>query len=348
MAEIATTPTSGIPIPGEVAHLRKIGSFERLLGPENYRVLTGLIKTPASIIGFILIGLFVFIALAAPLIIPAVTPNDPYHLPRDGFGAEPQSPGTPWTKNAPELPFWWKPIMGTDQWTHIFGTAQGQYDIFYGIIWGTRTAFKTGFVVVVATFLIGITIGSISAFYGGIVDNVIMRIVDVFLTLPFILAALILAAILTPKIGRSLIPSMVALITFGWMGYARIIRGDILSIKERDFVMAAKVIGVKDNRILFRHILPNAIFPSMVLASLAIGEVVLSFAALSFLGIGTEVGYADWGQILSFARNWITNLTDYWFIIVFPGLTLVLFVMGWNLVGDSLRDVLDPRMRGKS
>jgi peptide/nickel transport system permease protein len=175
-----------------------------------------------------------------------------------------------------------------------------------------------------------------------------MRIVDVFLTLPFILAALILAAILTPKIGRSLIPSMVALITFGWMGYARIIRGDILSIKERDFVMAAKVIGVKDNRILFRHILPNAIFPSMVLASLAIGEVVLSFAALSFLGIGTEVGYADWGQILSFARNWITNLTDYWFIIVFPGLTLVLFVMGWNLVGDSLRDVLDPRMRGKT
>lgn len=357
MAEIATTPTGGIPIPGEVARLRKIGTTERVLGPENYRVLTGLLKTPASIIGFILIGLFVFIALAAPLIIPAVTPNDPYHLPRDGFSAEPQPPGSAWTRNVPDadpridgaqVPFWWKPIMGTDQWTHIFGTAQGQYDIFYGIIWGTRTAFKTGFTVVVATFLIGITVGSISAFYGGIVDNVIMRIVDVFMTLPFILAALILAAILTPKIGRSLIPSMIALITFSWMGYARIIRGDILSIKERDFVMAAKVIGVKDSRILFRHILPNAIFPSMVLASLAIGEVVLAFAALSFLGIGTEVGYADWGQILSFARNWITNLTDYWYIIVYPGLTLVLFVMGWNLVGDALRDVLDPRMRGKS
>ena len=141
---------------------------------------------------------------------------------------------------------------------------------------------------------------------------------------------------------------MIALITFGWMGYSRIIRGDILSIKERDFIMAAKVIGVKDSRILFRHILPNAIFPSMVLASLAIGEVVLAFAALSFLGIGTEVGYADWGQILSFARNWITSLTDYWYIIVYPGVTLVLFVMGWNLVGDALRDVLDPRMRGKT
>lgn len=348
MAEIATTPTGGIPIPGEVGHLRKIGAIERLLGPENYRVLTGLLKTPASIIGFILIALFVAVALAAPLIIPPVTPNDPYHMPRDGYSNEPKPPGTLWEKQAPELPFWWKPIMGTDQWTHILGTAQGQYDIFYGIIWGARTAFKTGFIVVVATFLIGITIGSISAFYGGVVDNIIMRVVDVFLTLPFILAALILAAILTPRIGRSLVPSMIALITFGWMGYSRIIRGDILSIKERDFVMAAKVIGVKDSRILFRHILPNAIFPSMVLASLAIGDVVLSFAALSFLGIGTEVGYADWGQILSFARNWITNLTNYWYIIVYPGLTLVFFVMGWNLVGDALRDVLDPRMRGKS
>lgn len=348
MTEIVTSPTAGIPIPGEVAHLRKIGTLERVLGPENYRVVSGLLKTPASIIGLVLIGLFIFTALAAPLIIPPVTPADPYHLPRDGYSAEPKEPGTPWVINPPELPFWWKPIMGTDQWTHVMGTAQGQYDIFYGVIWGTRTAFKTGFIVVVATFLIGITIGSISAFYGGVVDNIIMRVVDVFLTLPFILAALILAAILTPRIGRSLIPSMIALITFGWMGYSRIIRGDILSLKERDFVMAAKVIGVKDSRILFRHILPNAIFPSLVLASLAIGDVVLSFAALSFLGIGTEVGYADWGQILSFARNWITNLTDYWFIIVYPGLTLVLFVMGWNLVGDALRDVLDPRMRGKS
>jgi len=97
-----------------------------------------------------------------------------------------------------------------------------------------------------------------------------------------------------------------------------------------------------------RHIIPNAIFPTLVYASLGIGDVVLSFAALSFLGIGTEIGYADWGQVLSFARNWITSLNTYWYIIVWPGLTLVLFVMGWNLVGDALRDVLDPRMRGKS
>ena len=238
--------------------------------------------------------------------------------------------------------------MGTDKWVHIFGTAQGQYDVFYGVVWGTRTAFKTGMIVVVATLLIGIVVGAISAYYGGMVDNIIMRIVDVFLTLPFILAALILAAVITPRFGRSLAPAIIALVTFGWMGYARVIRGDILSIKERDYVMAARVIGVKDNRILFKHIIPNAIFPTLVLASLAIGDVVLSFAALSFLGIGTDVGYADWGQVLSFARNWIISLDEYWYIIVWPGLILVLFVMGWNLVGDALRDVLDPRMRGKN
>lgn len=341
------TRTGAEELSREAAPLRKINWLERVLGPDNYRVVVGLLRTPASIAGFILIALFIFIALAAPVIAPPVTPKDPYRIPRDGFSSEPQPMMTEWTRNTPDLPFWWKPIMGTDHWVHLLGTSQGQYDIFFGIIWGTRTAFRTALIVVAATLLIGVTVGSVSAFYGGIVDNLIMRVVDVFMTLPFILAALILAAVLTPVIGRSLVPSIIALITFGWMGYARIIRGDILSIKERDFVMAARVIGVRDSRILFRHIVPNAIFPTLVLATLAIGDVVLSFAALSFLGIGTEVGYADWGQVLSFARNWIISLNTYWYIIVWPGLILVLFVMGWNLVGDALRDVLDPRMRGR-
>lgn len=348
MAETSNIPAGDNNLLSEATPLHAIGRLERFLGPDNYRIVTGLLKTPASVLGFILIIMFIFIALAAPLIIPPVTPNDPYKIPRDGFSSEPQPMFSDWTRNTPPLPFWWKSIMKTDHWVHILGTSQGQYDVFYGIVWGTRTAFKTGLIVVVATFVIGVVIGSVSAYYGGAVDNIIMRIVDVFLTLPFILAALILAAVLTPKMGKSLIPATIALITFGWMGYSRIIRGDILSIKERDYVMAARVIGVKDSRILFRHIIPNAIFPTLVLASLAIGDVVLSFAALSFLGIGTALGYADWGQVLSFARNWITSLDTYWYIIVWPGLTLVLFVMGWNLVGDALRDVLDPRMRGKS
>ncbi len=343
-----TVPSSDNALLRETTAMREIGWLERFLGPDNYRIVKGLLKTPASILGFILIGLFIFIALAAPLIAPPLNPNDPYKIPRDGFSPNPRPMGAEWNHNQPPLPFWWKPIMKTDEWVHILGVSTGQYDIFYGIIWGTRTAFKTGFIVVVATFLIGVIVGSVSAYYGGVVDNIIMRIVDIFLTLPFILAALILAAVITPKIGKSVIPAVIALITFGWMGYSRVIRGDILSIKERDYIMAARVIGVKDSRILFRHIIPNAIFPTLVLASLAIGDVVLSFAALSFLGIGTELGYADWGQVLSFARNWITSLNTYWYIIVWPGITLVLFVMGWNLVGDALRDVLDPRMRGKT
>jgi peptide/nickel transport system permease protein len=136
-------------------------------------------------------------------------------------------------------------------------------------------------------------------------------------------------------------------VAFGWMTYARIIRGDILSVRERDYIMAARVIGVKDRRIIFRHIIPNAIYPTMILASLNIGADVISFAALSFLGIGTEVGYADWGQLIAFARNWIPSLATYWHIVVFPGLALALFTLGWNLVGDALRDIMDPRMRGR-
>jgi peptide/nickel transport system permease protein len=342
-----TVPSGDNTLLKEALAERKIGRLERFLGPENYRILTGLLKTPASIMGFVLIGTFVLVAVFAPVIIPPVG-NDPYRIPRDGFSGEPRGMGSAWTKNVPDVPFWYKAVTGKDQWVHLLGTAQGQYDIFYGIIWGTRTAFRTGFIVVVSTFLIGIIIGSVSAYYGGLVDNIIMRIVDIFMTLPFILMALIMAAVLTPVIGKSLLPAIIALISFGWMGYARIIRGDILSVKERDFVLAARVVGVRDYRILFRHILPNAIFPTLVLASLAIGDVVLSFAALSFLGIGSQLGYADWGQILSFARNWITSLQTYWYIVVWPGLILVLFVMGWNLVGDALRDVLDPRMRGKT
>lgn len=339
-------PTGDNELLGDAVAMRKIGRLERFLGPDNYRVVQGLFKTPAAVMGTFLIMFFVLIALLAPVLAPPAT-DDPYKIPRDGFKAEPKPMGEVWNSRPPPLPFWWKAVTGKDEWVHIFGTAQGQYDIYYGVIWGTRNAFKTGLAVVISTVLIGVIVGSVSAYYGGWVDNLLMRIVDVLYVLPGLMATLILAAVLTPALGRTILPVMISLIAFGWLGYARIIRADILSVKQRDFVLAAKVIGVQDSRILFRHIIPNAIFPTLVLASLGIGDVVLSFAALSFLGIGVEVGYADWGQVLAFARNWITSLNTYWYIIVWPGVTLVLFVLGWNLVGDALRDVLDPRLRGK-
>jgi peptide/nickel transport system permease protein len=330
----------------ETVAVRKIGRLERFLGPDNYRIIRGLMTTPASIAGFIIIALFIVTAILAPVIAPPKSVRDPYKIPRDGFSPDPKPPGTVWKRNPPPLPVWWEPIMKTDQWVHLMGTASGQWDIFYGVIWGTRTALWTGLLITAATVIIGVLVGSVSAYYGGMIDNVLMRIVDIFLTLPFILAALILAAVLTPKLGRTVMPAVIALIAFGWMGYSRLVRGDILSVRERDYVLAARVIGVKDRRILTKHILPNAIFPTLVLASLDVGGYVLSFAALSFLGIGTEIGFADWGQLLSFARSWITNLNDYWYIVFWPGIALVLFVLGWNLVGDALRDVLDPKMRG--
>lgn len=325
---------------------RKISWLEKLIGPESYRILKGIATNPLSVVGTTLIIMFIIIAICAPLIIPAVNKRDPYMTPRDGFGPVPKPPGTEWKTRAPAEPFWFN-LVGKEEWTHIFGTSSGQYDIFYGVIWGARTALKVGLIVEGLTLLIGIIVGSLSAFYGGWVDNILQRITEIFMAFPYLLAALTLSAILTPIIGKGIWPPIIAMVVFGWMGYARIIRGDILSVRERDYIMASRVIGVKDRRVITKHIIPNAIYPTLILASMNIGADVISFAALSFLGIGTEVGYADWGQLIAFARNWIPSLSTYWWIVLFPALAMILFTLGWNLVGDALRDIMDPRMRGR-
>lgn len=312
-----------------------------------------LLSNRLSLVGFILLGLFAFVAIAAPALAPPQeNSRDPMVIPRDGFGTVPLPPGTPWVRNAPPLPFWWQPLTGLDHWTHPFGVASGGWDIYYGVVWGTRTAFMAGMIITVFTLTIGVIVGTLSAYYSGTVDAILQRITEVFLTFPFLLAALTAATMLQPLLGgktgvggTGLVAAGIAIVVFGWMGYARLIRGDILSVRERDYVMAARAVGVRDMRIMMRHIVPNAIFPTLVLASLNIGTYVVTFAALSFLGLGAEQGYADWGQLLAFARNWITTLDQYWYMVLFPGITLVLFVLGWNLVGDAVRDILDPRLR---
>ncbi len=317
-----------------------------------------LILNPLSLTGLIIVFIFIFVAVAAPYLAPPQRAREPYRMPRDGFRMEPQPPSE----------------------KHPFGTTEGQYDIYYGVVWGTRTAFRVGVVITFATVLIGLVIGSTAAYYGGWFDEILMRIVEIFMTFPFLLAAITLVAVLQTIYGRAgggilkailmsatkflafiafgqlpwknldpsavkLITGMVALIAFGWMTYARLIRGDILSVKERDYVMAARTLGASDLRILLKHILPNAIYPTLVVASMDIGSYVLSFSALSFLGLGAEIGYADWGQMISFARNWIPRLSDYWYIIIYPGTAILLFVLGWNLIGDAFRDILDPKLR---
>jgi len=284
--------------------------------------LIALLKNPVSITGTALVVAFVVVAVFAPLIAPPPIPSEPYQIPRQGFLSEPQPPaqGEP------------------------MGTTQGQYDIFYGVVWGTRTAFKIGLIVTSLTFLIGGMVGAVSGYIGGWADEIIQRIVEIFLAFPFLLAALTLATILGAKIQNGLITGMIALVVFGWPGYTRLIRGDILAVKNMDYVMAARVVGVPNWRILFRHIIPNSFYSLLVVASLDVGTNVLTFAALSFLGLGTSEGYADWGQLLSYARNWIPTLNTHWWIVVFPGLALLLFVLAFNLIGDAFRDALDPRM----
>jgi len=289
------------------------------------KLIKQLLRNPLSLSGIILIVFFALVAVFAPVLAPPPPrARDPYAMPRYGYFSEPQKPNE----------------------QAIFGTTEGQYDIFYGVVWGTRTAFKVGIIVTASTLVIGLTVGTAASYFGGLLDEALMRVVEIFQAFPFLLAAITMSAVLQPKLGRGIWTPMVALIAFGWTTYARLIRGNILSVKEREYVLAARVIGASDFRIVLRHVIPNAIFPTMVVASMDIGTYVLSFAALSFLGVGVQPGYSDWGQIISFARNWIPVLADYWHIILFPGLAITLYVLGWNLLGDAFRDILDPRMRG--
>jgi len=284
-----------------------------------------LLSNPLSLSGMILISIFIVIAVFAPIIAPPPEgARDPYDIPRYGYSSEPQPP-------SPEAKF---------------GTTEGQYDIFYGIVWGTRTAFRVGLICTGATLMIGLLLGTIAAYYGGAVDEILMRVVEIFQAFPFLLAAITMSAVLQPRLGKGIWTPIVALVAFGWTTYARLIRGDVHTVKRREYVDAARVIGSSDLRIITKHVLPNAIFPTMVVASMDMGTYVLSFAALSFLGVGVQWGYADWGQLISFARNWIPMLATYWYIIVFPGLAITFFVLAWNLVGDAFRDILDPRLRG--
>lgn len=331
---------------GEVS-VKERNRVEKALGPEGYRLVKGLVTNPLSVTGIVIITLFILVAIFAPALVPAPAENwDQYLIPRDGFHAEPKPPGTPWERNAPmEVPGWYKALTGNEEWVHLMGTASGQYDVFYGVIWGTRTALFIGGIVVAASAIIGILLGALAGFYGGWVDEILMRIVEIFIAFPFLVAALILASLLVPIMGRSIWPASIALIAFGWTTYARLLRGDILSTKERDYVQAARAAGAKDSHLILRHILPNAIYPTLVVLSLDMGSIVLSFAALSFLGIGTPTGYADWGQIVSFARDWILSLDVHWYIILYPGIALLLYGLAWNLLGDALRDILDPKMR---
>ena len=342
--------TTAPPIKANDVNVPKERRLDALLGPEWGRLVRGIFTNPLSVVGLILVSMFVLTAIFAPILAPAPDENwDVNLIPRDGFSETPRPPGTPWERDAPAyVPTWYKLVTGNDEWVHLMGTASGQYDIWYGLVWGTRTALGIGLLVVFINVTIGVFLGSLAGYYGGIIDEVLMRIVEIFIAFPFLIAVLVLASILVPKVGEGPLPAVIALVVFGWTGYARLIRGDILATKEREYVQASRASGASDARLIIKHILPNAIFPTLVVLSLDMGSIVLAFATLSFLGVGLPIGYADWGQIVATARAWILSLDEYWYIIVFPGMALLLYGMAWNLIGDALRDILDPKLRGKS
>lgn len=223
------------------------------------------------------------------------------------------------------------------------GATSGGYDIYYGLVWGTRSAFYVGILVVGFALIVGGIFGSVAGYIGGVLDNALMRFVDVIFSIPSLIIAIVIVTIL----GQSLTNVMISIMAVQWAPYSRILRGDIMAIKERDYVDGARALGARGPRIVGRHILPNSIGPLLVIASLDIGSVVLVAAALSFLGLGAPVGYADWGQMINFARDWIQGPPGqpfaYWYVSFWPGIIIVIFVLGFNLLGDAVRDVLDVR-----
>jgi peptide/nickel transport system permease protein len=284
--------------------------------------LVRIFRNPSAIIGFGLLFFFTAVAVFAPYIAPPKG-YDPYIMPHKGFSPTPKPPGE----------------------AGIFGTTSGQYDIFYGAVWGTRTAFKIGLFVVGIGGIVGVALGAIAGYYGGKIDEILMRLIDVLWALP----TLVLAMAIVVAFGRGLDKVMIALALVEWRFYVRVIRAEILKLREEDFVQAARVMGVSDFRIILRHIIPNAIYPVLIIASMDMGSMVITAAFMSFIGLGAAKGYSDWGQMVALARNYVVGPPGdpfaFWYTVIIPGGCIILFVLAWNLIGDALRDAFDPKLR---
>lgn len=274
-------------------------------------------SNPLTVLGMVIIGAFFLMALLAPLL---TEPNQPdaYQSPRDWANID--SP------------------PGVDG--HVLGTDSQGGDVLYGIIWGSRLSLQLSLTVVGFTLVFGAIIGSIAAMRGGRLDNFLMRLVDVFLSIPELIFALAIAAVLGPSF-RNIILALAAVF---WVKYARIIRGEIIRIKQAEYVAAARVTGDSTWNIYRKDVLPNAVTPLVVQATLDMGNVVLIGATLSFIGLA-QAGLTEWGAMVSAGQSGL--LAGEWWVSTFAGLAIVLWALAFNLVGDGLRDVLDPKTEGR-
>ena len=221
---------------------------------------------------------------------------------------------------------------------HWFGTDEVGNDIFTRVILGTRVTLQIALIVTGVAMLIGVPLGMIAGLAGGVTQEVIMRITDIFLSIP----GLVLAIAIVGALGPGIVNAMLALSLVWWPGYVRLIQAKTLSLKNESYVEAARALGASQLRIVFIHILPNCTSPIVVKASMDMGMAILGAASLGFLGLGAQPPYPEWGAMISIAR---TYLPDWWWYSVFPGMAISLTVLGFNLLGDGLRDILDPKYR---
>ncbi|WP_093043957.1 nickel transporter permease [Thalassobacillus cyri] len=271
--------------------------------------LSRVIKSKTSFIGLIIISLLIIIAAFAPQI-ATHSPTDQSIIDR---------------YQAPSAEHW----LGTDELGR---------DIFSRIVHGSRITIQIGVITVGISMIVGVFLGAVAGFFGRWVDQIIMRIIDIMMAFPSILLAIALVAVL----GKSLTNAMIAVGIVGVPHFARIVRSTVLSVKETEYIEASRVIGAKNGRILFSHVLPNCLAPIIVQATLTIGTAILDAAGLSFLGLGAQPPLPEWGAMLSDGRSALQ--TAPW-VVMFPGFAILLVVLGFNLLGDGLRDALDPRLK---
>lgn len=221
---------------------------------------------------------------------------------------------------------------------HPLGLDELGRDVLSRIVWGARVSLRVGFSVVLLASVIGVTLGAISGYFGGIVDVIIMRLCDILLAFPGILLAIALVAVLGPSLNNVIL----ALAIIGWVGYARLVRGQVLKVREMEFVTAAKAMGAKSPRVIALHVLPNVMNPVIVMATLGLAGAILAEAALSFLGLGVQPPTPSWGAMLTYGRQYL-GLANH--LTIFPGAAIMAAVMGLNFLGDGLIDGLDPKYR---